>query len=525
MPRRSPADRLDDAAARDWIAATFGAKAAPGAGISVPAAFHDGSGSYGLGDARAMLSDILGLSPGADFNYEAEAGDPWRNTATAAVLRVIEANFPEPDLQVVGPARSESEEVPIEGDPGAMLFKAGPNPGYDYYTWSAAMATFAVLDGNAYSLLITSEAGVPVEHWWCPNWMIEPVWDRSGTQFVGGYLYRVNGREYVLPPESVLHWRWGKLDPRNPRKGLSAYKAAAARVLCGLNEADGFVAQILRNAGVPSVIIAPAGSAQSLGIAGDQARSLKATWIEQLGGENRGKPFVPTYPVSVTPVGFSPEQLALDRIPARLEDQVCALTGVNPMIAGLSSGADHKTYANMEAARRGLYDELLIPLQKSLAAALTRHLTGRPGMPPKGHRFRFCYDGVACLADAQDAVWDRAGKAYAVYKGIKRAEYRRLIGQEAGPEDEIYYDQASAAAHQASTAASDPVSVASAGDGLRAAIVVTYPGGREAARDPFDLTSTRLTSGQQIGPLAARIRRQIPTGCPAALPSTGSSGS
>jgi hypothetical protein len=152
---------------------------------------------------------------------------------------------------------------------------------------------------------------------------------------------------------------------------------------------------------------------------------------------------VPLRPVKVTVLGFTPEQLALDKIPARLEDQVCALTGVNPMVAQLTSGAQHKTYNNVQEARKGFYEDTLIPMQLAFATCLEQQLLNDPGMVTgSGKVFvRFSYVNIPCMQDSQADAWERAGKAYQQSQIIKRSEAREALGLEWGPEDEVYYDE------------------------------------------------------------------------------------
>jgi len=482
---------------------------------------HDGMNGFGAGDA-AGVRWLTSLQPGADFDYEAAAGDTWRNAPTAACLRVIKTNFPQPQLQVVSKAASAEQEEAIFDHPLVSLIE-NPNPGYDSFAFEAALALSAIIDGNAYAIKVRSAAGIPVEMWWTPPWMMEPAWDPSGKEFISLYKYYVNGRTYIVDPKDVLHWRWGGLDPRNPRKGLSDFKAAAARLVCGLNEVDTFTAAVLRNSGIPSVVISPSGGN---GVPGgvDQARRMKNTWKEQFTGEGRGEPYVSTLPVTVTPIGWSPEQLALDRIPARMEDLICALTGVNPMVAGLTSGAQHKTYNNMAEARRGYYEDTQIPMQASLAECFTRSLLGDPGMgDPRRQRVRYSYHGIPCLREAQGEIWDRAGKAYKEYGGIRRSEYRNAIGLPADKSDEIFYAQAQPAQPAPPAAAGNPgfpgghqepdgdedSEGTETGEKMGAAVIVLHPGGQGDARDPFFLASpSEKTRVPSPGP--ARLKDPTP---------------
>jgi len=194
------------------------------------------------------------------IDHAARVGDMSNNAAVAACLRVLEDNFPQAELRVQDKAKSvgktrDSESVKI-GHP-LVLLNNRPNPAYDRYTFWSAMVKSAVVDGNAYAIKIRSHARIPVQLWWVPPWMMTPRWEPGGTEWIGWYGYRVNGREYVVPPDDVIHWKYGTPDPRNEREAISKLKMAAWRTVSSLNEVDAFTATILINGGVPNVAIKP----------------------------------------------------------------------------------------------------------------------------------------------------------------------------------------------------------------------------------------------------------------------------
>lgn len=386
-----------------------------------------GTGGTGWGPLRWF-------APGSVYDYERNAGDLWRNAAIAACLRVLKDNFPQPELQVVIHHDDGAAEV-VPNHPIVELFNR-PNPGYDRYNLWAAFVTSAVVDGNAYLLKIRGASRKPVELWWVPPWELFPCWPQDGSEWISHYEYHVEARRYVVPVKDVIHFRYGGLDPRNPRYGMSPLKAAAARSVCSLNEVDGYTAALLRNFGVPGVVIAPKsehGSIQS----GD-AEVLTRQWRQRTSGEHRGDPFVSSAPIDVKPLSFSPEQLSLKSLPDRLEDQICALTGVNPMVAGLTSGAAHKTYNNMQEARRAVYEDTIIPMQAAVAECLEYCLLSDPGMGrPEIERIRFSYAGIQSLSEDQDRLAARAGLLFGGGL-ITRGQALEMIGVEPTPEDDVY---------------------------------------------------------------------------------------
>lgn len=395
-----------------------------------------GQGGAGGGWYGSLFGDAY--APGSDYQYAVQAGDFTRNSAVAACLRVIRSNVAEPTIEVVRDD-AEGDPNPVAGAPLVKLL-ARPNPWYDADVFLGAMFVSAIVDGNAIALKVRSAAGIPVELWWVPTWTMTPRWPAGDPSvFVSHWEYRPGGSGvyYEIDPADVIHFRVGDPDDRaGGRLSISPLKAAAARSICSLNEADGFTASILRNGGVPLVAIRP--TKEGMPPSKEQADRMKSDYRRLLTGEGRGDPFIATGPFEIAPLGFTPEQLALDRIPARLEDQVCALTGVPAMLVGLTSGAQHKTYANVIEARRSFYEDTLVPLQKSFARCLTHQLLSDPGMGDPGReRVRFNYDGVQCLQEDADR---RAARSVSLFAGgvITLADARRMIGQDADDEDEVY---------------------------------------------------------------------------------------
>jgi phage portal protein BeeE len=218
---------------------------------------------------------------------------------------------------------------------------------------------------------------------------------------------------------------------------MSELKSAAARSVCGLNECDGFTATIMRNMGIVPFVIAPAFEGGRIGV--DEADQMREQWRERTTGEQRGFPWINPGSFKVEKLGGTPEEMALDKIPARFEDQISALTGVPAMVAGLTSGAQHRTYANWGEARRAFYEDTLIPMQAAVAECLEHNLLDDPGMGnSETETIAFSYDRILCLREDQNAIWTRGALAYEK-GGIKRSEYRDMIGLDWDDEDDVYF--------------------------------------------------------------------------------------
>ena len=139
---------------------------------------------------------------------------------------------------------------------------------------------------------------------------------------------------------------------------------------------------------------------------------------------------------------MTPEAMRLDKIPARLEATIHSLMGLSPMVTNADAGKDHRTYSNYGEARQAAYEDCLIPMQASFAECFTQHLL--LANFTEGDRVRFDYSGIKCLLENETEVGERAGKAYQIYQGITRAEYREAIGYDYTEDDEVFFAETTA---------------------------------------------------------------------------------
>jgi hypothetical protein len=208
-----------------------------------------------------------------------------------------------------------------------------------------------------------------------------------------------------------------------------------SREICADNEATGYVAAILANAGVPNVAISAGGD--NVIIPEDEAQKLQQQFSAKFGGDNRGRALVCTRSMKVEPFQWSPEELALDKLPQRAEARLCAALRVPAMVVGLNVGDTQRTYANMGEARQMAYEDCLMPLQARHCETLDMFLLPDLGDPEKEH-CQYNYENVRALAEDEDA---KSNRAVAQFAGglITRAQGLAMVGRESGPEDEVYF--------------------------------------------------------------------------------------
>lgn len=391
----------------------------------------------GLGGSSSTLSGVFSTVladsplPGSSTDYRSEAGPLWKNSAVSICLGIIADAMMESSLVVE--ARKPSGWEPIDR-PEALDAILRPNPYYGADELFQVTMLSLKTDGNAFWLKARNGLGAPAELWWAPPWRFRPVYPADGSKYLSGWTYELEGARTTLKPEDVVHFRWG-INPEDERLGLSPL-AALVREVVADNQATAYTMLILRNLGIPGVMISPA-HPDGL-FTPDEQRRLREQWGTRSGGDNRGRPLVMSASVKAEFLSFSPEQLALDKIRAFPEDRIASALGVPSMVAGLTSGSTHKTYANLGEAERAFWTRGIQPLERRIAATMSRELLPDFGLNPTRYRYGWDYSQVAALSENQSEVVKRS---VAAYQGgvVKRSEARTWLGLESEAADEAYF--------------------------------------------------------------------------------------
>lgn len=434
---------------RDGVETVFPAQSAP---VAAPVAstaaaeakaegFPGASGSSLWGGVRYVnisgLNGLEGTAPGSRLNWSLLAGDPWRNSAVSLAIGWAARNFPQAP-PVVRPMESEE---PIAGHALTKLIYR-PNPYYAGRTlWAATLLSY-IADGNAYWWKVRDGAGTVIELWYLPHFQITPRFLKGRMVFE-----QWDGREKkIIEARDIVHFRNG-LDPDNTLKGLSPLKNLLREVATD-NECTVYDATLLRNMGVPGVIIS---AKDGYNIDEPGAESIKQKYSERFTGDNRFKPTVIPGGIEVNAPGFSPEDMALDRIRRVPEARIAGAIGIPAMVLGLSVGEDQRSYANMREAREAAAEEFLIPTYAAISDDVDLQLLGvydparREHIPEMGNplteRFGFNINELRMLSDDVNETAKRAGGLFK--DGVAtRGEARDMAGlEDRGEEDDIFFGE------------------------------------------------------------------------------------
>lgn len=363
-------------------------------------------------------------------DYRREVGDMLDSSVVTAPVGWIARALPEARLTLRKRGRA-GQIAELPDHPMAKLV-ATPNSYYGAVAlWSATVWSHSVA-GNAYWIKVRNGAGRVVELWYVPHWLIEPVGSADGSEFLTHYIYRPGGQEIHLAPDDVVHFRAG-IDPRNPRLGLSPMGGVIREIFMDL-ESSNFVSSLLRNMGVPGVVISPKSGPVA---APDDVSAVKAWFTQAFGGDNRGGPLVMGAPTDVVPFGFNPQQMNMSEARDVAEERVCACLGLPPAVVGFGAGLQStKVGATMTEMRKLAWHNAVLPLARALADELTRSLLRDF---PGADNIKVAWDTteVLALGDEEDKKSTRTLAQLAAGM-ITVAEARGELGWEVDTSHQIY---------------------------------------------------------------------------------------
>jgi HK97 family phage portal protein len=379
------------------------------------------------------MGPFLINQPRTDYNYVGELGDGLTASVIMPVVQWLGRAFCEAPCIVQRQTDEDWETVPAH--PLAQLI-ARPNGFYgSSQLWMATLVDWCWF-GESYWRVLYQRGGAPGEVWWLPPWSLEPRWPADGSTYISSYTYRPEfGTTIELDVEEVVHFRHG-LDPRNPRHGLPPLRGVLRDVWAD-EEAGNWVASLLRNMGVPGLILSP--KAGDTGMIGpEEMERVKAYVKSRFTGDSRGEPMALGAPLDVHKLAFSPNEFDLSVVRDTGEERVCAALGIPAAVVGFGTGLDTtKVGATMMAMMELAWSNGVMPIKRMMSEELFRTLL--PAFETRPDRFRVGWDyrEVKALQEDENA---KATRIVALVTGgvMKVSEGRHALGLDSEPSDEIY---------------------------------------------------------------------------------------
>lgn len=379
-------------------------------------------------------------------------GDGGANSAVFACIRVKSHGFAEaPGRQFV---REEQQWVEIPGSPVEALLRR-PNPYMTSHHLGGYIIYSTEVDGTAYFWKRRSAAQAVVELWPLRPDLVEPLSgddltdaqraeinagqpagydDVDAGSFIAGYRYTPAGEEFIIAPSEMIRL-YDMPDPKDPRRGAAPIKTVLREVLAD-EEAGQFATSLVKNMGVPGVIMTPANPDDD-GPDVEEADAMATNFRDKFGGDNRGKPLIVSGgPMKVSVVSFSPEQLDFKTVRRVPEERISAVTGVPAIVANLGAGLDRSTFSNYAEAREYMTEDAIAPLWEGFGVQWTEGLRLDFGLADS-EAVRYDTSEVAALQD------DKNEAAVRIDRGIKGgwamvSEGRTEAGLEVDESHEIF---------------------------------------------------------------------------------------
>jgi len=230
------------------------------------------------------------------------------------------------------------------------------------------------VDGNAYLRKIRAgdpNRGNVVQLWPISPRLIRPITFKGSSNFIDAYRYSyAPGKFDDIDPRNIIHFRIG-IDDQDHRLGLAPIKRLL-REIASDQSATQYTDALLRNFGIPGLVVTVP---QNSSLNEQQADDIKQRIEQRFGYENRGNVGVLTAGATIEQFGFSPDQLNMKELHEVPETLICAVMGVPPVIAGLSSGlGQSQNYASMKVIRENFTELTIVPLWRMDAAKLNKEL-------------------------------------------------------------------------------------------------------------------------------------------------------
>lgn len=392
-----------------------------------------GVGYYtGVGnqDLYAYLSRRL---PGSYKDWVSVAGDLLLNSVIAISIDYYIRGFSQAVPMVYKKSDKDDEYEKVPDHPMLALL-ANPQLGLaPTRFWSNIIIDYK-LYGNAYIRKIRSSAkGSVIGLQYLPAQSMQPYGD--GTTALTKWRYVNDGIPYDIQLDDIIQFAYGR-DPLDYRIGRSPLMACLREIATD-NQASSTSYGLMKNAGLPSLLVSPDVNNEIVDVTDDDLRTMKKRLEDSFTGDNAGSIAVMSSPFKVEKVSFSPNEMALDVVRHTPEERITSALGLNCLVLNLSAGLENSTYSNLQEAEAAAWNQGVIPLLTVFAESITQSLLYEFDTT-EGEYFKFDTDSVLALNEDQDAVVARAEKLYKAGI-IDRSTAKRMLGFETDPTDEMIY--------------------------------------------------------------------------------------
>lgn len=288
----------------------------------------------------------------------------------------------------------------------------------------------AMLHGDAYVHIDRNGSGLPIALDYLPFGTVSPVTMPGDSRRVA--YYQVGNQR--IPVTDMVTFPLFGLDDNRPYMGRDPLKSAAQQILT-----DNRIAQYSKGvAESPNPRMAVNPTDPNMPITQEQADYLQKQLSESLSGRNAGRAIVTSFPASITPFSFSPDQMAIDVLNKLPETRIPAVFGIPPIVLHLLAGLERSTFSNMSEAREAATEEFLVPMWTQIAECFGDALGDDFDFERKRLEMRFNLTDVRALNEDVNELHKRVRDDFGSNL-ISRATALQKIGEEPQAGDENVY--------------------------------------------------------------------------------------
>lgn len=390
------------------------------------------TGAYGVvtsGNVGFMPNGLVNTgfaTTSGELDFDKLINEPLNNSIVAACVNAIVQALPSAPI-ILEKRKSETEfdRVPKHS---VLDLLHNPNPWLSEAELWGATTAWERTRGEAYWYFeYGSSRTTPKEIWLrAPQFVqIESTPDAFISQYI---ITSESGAQVPFEDKDVVHFRH-QLNLNDLRHGWHNI-TTGKRQIAGDEGASTYHAAILRNAGAASIIISLKDSAAADTVTPGQLQEYVEQFKRKVSGAGAGAILGLDLPLDVHKVGFSPEEMVLDKLLEQYVERICALMGVNRRVINLGNDP---TYENYAEALDDFWKRCIVPMRDRHASTLTSQLLPLFGLAPSEYRLRFDYSGVPSLQEDVDKL---VARWVSVFKegGVDLFVFQEKIGLK--PEDD-----------------------------------------------------------------------------------------
>jgi len=320
-----------------------------------------------------------------------------------------------------------------EDNPVELLMRK-PNPFRTQADLLETIEQHLSLTGNAFVRKIRNQAGVVQELWPMQPHLVGVIPDAE--LYIRGYTYKVDGTEYPVPVEDVIHILY--IDPADDYYGIAPLVAAAKRIDAD-SELGKFTKQLLLNMAVTSgcFVTEKKLNPEERAIMEDKMAS------RYVGAVRAGLPMVLSHGMKWEQTSMTMKDLEIGNIASILESRICLALHVPAIVVGAKVGLDRSTFTNVREAREYMYENTISPEWQMIADKLGGSLLVDFHMDEQNLIPRFDTSKIKALQESEQALWERVRQS----ECLSMIEKRLLLGYKAEPNGAVFLDANSVAAN------------------------------------------------------------------------------